>query len=83
MIEVDTKELFDFIGRTKIKPGSDSCLVFINPSQRALLKDIEDLKFGTVIKMKIQNGLPMEWYKPIRTKFFKALKKIKPSDFDN
>jgi len=83
MIEVDTKELFDFIDRTKIKPGSNSCLVFINPSQKALLQDMEDLKFGTVIKMKVQNGLPTEWHKPVQTKFFKALKKIKPSDFNN
>jgi len=79
----ETKEILDIIDDIGIEIGKDSCLCLINPSQRALLKDIEDLRFGIVIKMKVQNGLPMEWYKPVRTKFFKALKKIKPSDFDN
>ena len=82
-IAKETKKIWDIISSTDIEIGKDTCLCLINPSQRALLKDMENLEFGIITKIKIQNKLPMEWYKPIKTKFFKALKKIKPSDFDN
>ncbi len=81
-ITKETKEIWDIIDDVGIEIGKDSCLCLINPAQRALLKDIENLKFGTVIKIKIQNGLPMEWYKPIKTKFFKAFKKVKPMNIE-
>ncbi|MBA7478835.1 hypothetical protein ES707_14263 [subsurface metagenome] len=82
-ITKETKEIWDIIDDVGIEIGKGSCLCLINPAQRALLKDIEDLKFGVVIKMKVQNGLPMEWSHIIKRRYFKALKKIKPSDFDN
>lgn len=81
-ITKETKEIWDIIDDAGIEIGKDSCLCLINPAQRALLLDMEKVGFGTIFDIRLVDGLPKEWYEPVKEKFFKGKKKIKPCDFD-
>jgi len=76
MKEVElTREIFKAIEDIEI--GKNSCLCFLHPSEVELLRFINELKFGTLFKIEIQDGYPIIGEVIKKKGELKAKKKIK------